>query len=145
MKKYIKGKEIKNSNQIVIITESGDYIINPTEETLLEDGWKIYSEPEKTLKQYQKSIISKLIRHDSSKNVNSFFIGDKQAWIDRDTRVSLMNSTTILKNTGQETTTLWLNGDPYTINCELLIQLLGDLEIYAIQCYNITEQHKSNI
>jgi hypothetical protein len=56
-----------------------------------------------------------------------------------------MNSTNILKNSGLETTTLWLNGKPYVISCDLLIQMLGALEIYALQCYNITEQHKSNI
>jgi hypothetical protein len=83
--------------------------------------------------------------YDKSEEVNSFFVGDIQAWIDRDTRVSLMNSTNILKDLGYETTTLWLNKHSFTINCEQLIQMLKGLEVYAIQCYNVTEQHKSNM
>jgi hypothetical protein len=56
-----------------------------------------------------------------------------------------MNSTNILKNSGVETTTLWLNGTPFTVYCDLMIQMLGALEIYALQCYNVTEQHKASI
>lgn len=97
------------------------------------------------LKGFKNYKIMELRKYDKSKKVNSFIFNEVETWIDRDTRVSLMNSTNILKNAGQETTTLWLNNTPYVLNCDLLIQLLNNLEIYALQCYNITEQHKANI
>ena len=98
-----------------------------------------------TLQSIKENILKDIERYDKSVNVNLFYVNGEGAWLDRDTRVSLMNSTTILKNSNIETTTLWLNNTPYVINCDLLIQMLGNLEIYALQCYNITEQHKAFI
>ena len=98
-----------------------------------------------TLQSLKENILKDIERYDKSVNVNLFYVNGEGAWLDRDTRVSLMNSTTILKNSNIETTTLWLNNTPYVINCDLLIQMLGNLEIYALQCYNITEQHKAFI
>jgi hypothetical protein len=98
-----------------------------------------------TLQSLKENILKDIERYDKSVNVNLFYVNGEGAWLDRDTRVSLMNSTTILKNSNIETTTLWLNNTPYVINCELLIQMLGNLEIYALQCYNVTEQHKAFI
>ena len=145
MQRYIKNGVIKNRYQITICNDEVGYVMNPEEELILADGWEIYVQPEKSIQQVRRETISSVTNYDKSINVNSFFIGDIQAWIDRDTRVSLMNSTNILKNMGQETTTLWLNNTPYVLNCDLLIQMLGALELYALQCYNVTEQHKAKI
>jgi hypothetical protein len=139
MKRYIKNEDIKYLNQILISVpvseEWVEYKTAITEEDVLNDGWLPYE----NINDEKQEKIQQVIEYDKSIDVNSFFIGSIQAWIDRDTRVSLMNSTTILKNAGQETTTLWLNNMPFVISCELLIQMLGMLEIYALQCYNVTE------
>jgi hypothetical protein len=90
------------------------------------------------LQSLKENILKDIEIYDKSVNVNLFYVNREGAWLDRDTRVSLMNSTTILKNSNIETTTLWLNNTPYVINCDLLIQMLGNLEIYALQCYNVT-------
>ena len=66
-------------------------------------------------------------------------------WISRDDRVSTMNSTTILKNAGLETVTQWYGGQKYTLSCDTLIQMLQALEIYALACYNVTEEHKAAV
>ena len=145
MKRYIKNGEINYRNKIILKNEKYGYVINPTEEMLFDDGWVEYIEPEPTLNELKYKLLNDIKKYDIAKEVNSFFVGDVQAWIDRDTRVSLMNSTQILKNSGRENTTLWLNGQPITISCDTLIQMLSDLEIYALQCYNVTEQHKSNV
>ena len=145
MKRYIKNEDIKYLNQILISVPVSDewveYRPATSEEDVLNEGWLLYE----NIDEEKQEKIQQVVEYDKSIDVNSFFIGSTQAWIDRDTRVSLMNSTTILKNAGQETTTLWLNNIPFVISCELLIQMLGMLEIYALQCYNITEQHKANI
>ena len=144
MLQYIKDNKIKFSEEITLIID-GQEINNPTHEQLLENGWIVYSHLDYDLGFQKRKKTAELNIYDHSIEVNSFFVGDIQAWIDRDTRVSLMNSTTILKNSGQETTTLWLNGQSFTIPCDGLIQMLGALEIYALQCYNVTEQHKANV
>ena len=56
-----------------------------------------------------------------------------------------MNSTTIQKAAGMEETVLWLGTIPFKINCDLAIQMLGALEIYALDCFNKTAEHKRNV
>ena len=66
-------------------------------------------------------------------------------WLDKATRVGLMNSTTIERNLGQETTELWLGEHNLIIKCDLAIQLLQQLEVYALKCFNVTAAHKKTV
>lgn len=66
-------------------------------------------------------------------------------WLDKDTRVGLMNSLTIERNAGKEESTLWFNSICVTINCDAAIQMLSSLELYALSCYNITAEHKVTV
>lgn len=83
--------------------------------------------------------------YDKSEEVNSFFLNGAKVWLDKDTRVGLMNSISIQKQMGMENTTLWLNTTPFTLNCGLALQLLGALEIYACECFNKTAEHKLGV
>ena len=56
-----------------------------------------------------------------------------------------MNSTNIAKNNHKETTTLWLGSNKLVINCDLAIKLLSDLEMYALDCFNVTAAHKKEV
>ena len=89
--------------------------------------------------------IAEIVAYDSSDNVNAFLFGGVKVWLDKATRVGLMNSTSILKASGKPTTSLWLNGAPIQMECDRLIGLLSLLEVYALECYNTTEQHKANV
>lgn len=93
----------------------------------------------------KKIILQKIKIYDRSKNVNSFTVNGSEAWIDRDTRSSLAYSTKCKLDSGQDTTALWLNGFRIEINCEVLLGLLNQLEVYALNCYDVTEQHKANV
>lgn len=119
----------------------------PTEEDLLSWGFEPYTPPvpERTLADAKVEKISEITTYDTSDAVNSFTIDGNTTWINREDRISIMNSTTILKNAGQDTTTLWDHGKKYTIPCDMLIQILSLLEIYALQCYDVTEKHKANV
>lgn len=99
----------------------------------------------KSLKFNKRNKLISLNIYDKSTNVNSFIFNGIEAWIDRNTRVSLMNSTTIKLKLKQSTTALWLNGIRLEIDCQTLINLLEQLEIYALNCYDVTEQHRANI
>ena len=145
MKRYTKNGEINYINKIILNNEKYGYVINPTEEMLFEDGWVEYIEPEPSLKELKSKLLNEIRQYDKSLDVNSFFIGEIQTWIDRDTRVSLMNSTNILKEVNQENTTLWLGNQSFTLPCDSVIQMLRSLEVYALQCYNVTAQHKANV
>lgn len=86
-----------------------------------------------------------ITKYDTSSNVNVFSLNGVDVWLNRDTRVSLMNSTTIAKNMGQENTTLWLGTIKITVKCDQAIQLLSALEMYALSCFNKTAEHKKNV
>ena len=119
----------------------------PTEEQLAEWGFVPYVPPvpERTLEIAKSEKIAQITAYDTSEAVNSFTLGNATMWISRDDRISLMNSTTILQNAGQETTTLWYGGEKYTLPCDTLIQMLSALEVYALQCYEMTEEHKAAV
>lgn len=83
--------------------------------------------------------------YDSSSAVNAFLLNGMQVWLDKATRVGLMNSTAIAKNMGQEKTTLWLGSYQLEVDCEKAIQLLSALEMYALECFNVTAAHKKAV
>lgn len=90
-------------------------------------------------------VINEITEYDLSTDVNSFYLNGNTVWLDKDTRVGLMNSTNIQKSAGMETTVLWLGTTALTINCDLAIQMLGALEMYALDCFNKTAEHKKNV
>ena len=93
----------------------------------------------------KKLMIEKINNYDESENVNSFILNGHAAWLDKNTRVGLMNSISIEKQTGHDKTTLWLGLQSFTIQIELAINLLNQLELYAKDCYNKTAEHKYHI
>lgn len=83
--------------------------------------------------------------YDQSDKVNGFKLNGMVVWLDKATRVGLMNSTTIAKSMGNENTDLWLGGYHLTVNCDKAIQLLSALEMYALECFNVTAAHKKEV
>lgn len=79
--------------------------------------------------------------YDKSIYVNSFIIRGQKAWLSKADRVGLTHSLQVQKDAGLEQSTLWLNGKSYSVNIDYLLSFLKELELYAIQCYNITQEH----
>lgn len=99
----------------------------------------------KKLKRAAIAKIAEINEYDLSSNVNSFTINGIVTWFDKADRVGLMNSTKILKDKNLDATSLWVNNTMITIKCDDLIELLRSLEIYALECYDTTSNHKQNI
>jgi hypothetical protein len=93
----------------------------------------------------QKMVLAEIDKHDTSPAVNSFILNGQRVWLDKATRVGLMNSTTIAKAMGQPTTTLWLGDAKLVVECDKAIQLLSALEMYALECFNVTAAHKKAV
>lgn len=100
---------------------------------------------EVSVESLKRQKIDEIITYDTSSNVNGFILDGEEVWLDKATRVGLMNSTQIEKAAGKETTTLWFEGKNYTLPCDTAIQMLSTLELYALECYNVTAQHKVNV
>ena len=97
------------------------------------------------LKQAKVNKIAEIAAYDTSDKVNGFILNGQIVWLDKATRVGLMNSTTIERDLGQETTELWLGEHNLIIKCDLAIQLLQQLEVYALKCFNVTATHKKEV
>lgn len=99
----------------------------------------------KTLEEAKEMLLKEIDAYDTSSAVNGFSLNGATVWLDKSTRVGLMNSTTITKAMGQPTTTLWLGESKMEVPCDTAIQLLSALEMYALECFNVTAAHKKAV
>lgn len=93
----------------------------------------------------KEMLAREIAAYDTSDAVNTFSINGADVWLDKATRVGLMNSTTIAKAAGQKTTTLWLGDAQLEVKCDKAIQLLSALELYALACFGATAAHKKAV
>lgn len=91
----------------------------------------------------RQSVLGKIAEFDTSDEVNSFGFGDTIMWIDRDTRVSLSRSLDICEKKGDENYNLCVEGvGVVTLPIITIKEMLNEIEIYAIKCYEVTFNHK---
>ena len=161
MKRYIKeidGKKIiKFENKIVIIKD-GFQIINPAEEMILEEGWVEYIETKYEIPEIQPSneekfnitkqeLIEKILEYDKSDEVNICYIKFENQqlpyWADKLERGSLKSAIQDCINCGRKNYRLDLREIKVSVevNCENALNILSQLEVYAIDCYNTTTDH----
>lgn len=93
----------------------------------------------------KETVLADIVRYDTSSAVNVFMLNGQKVWLDKATRVGLMNSTTIANAMGHATTTLWLGEAKLVVDCDKAIQLLSTLEMYALECFNVTAAHKKAV
>ena len=93
------------------------------------------------IEEVRKMKISEIQIFDKSANVNSFKIQRKSVWLDKSTRVGLFNSISIEKNAGKTHTILWYDAVKYVIPIPDALAMLNALELYALNCYNVTQSH----
>ena len=99
----------------------------------------------KTIEEAKEMLLAEIDAYDKSSAVNGFALNGAVVWLDKATRVGLMNSTSITKAMGQPTTTLWLGESKMEVPCDTAIQLLSALEMYALECFNVTAAHKKAV
>lgn len=98
-----------------------------------------------TLENAIKAKLEEITKYDVSSAVNGFYYQGSEYWLDKATRVGLMNSTRILKENDQTITTLWFNNKCLTLSVDDVIDKLSALEQYALSCYNVTASHKNAV
>ena len=158
---YIKDGQIKTRSQIVIKSQRtikdkdgnekvvGTNTFNPSEELILANGWEKYETPQLTEEEIfqieKRNILTEIQLYDVSIEVNGFYINDIQLWIDRSEREALTRRFNIELNKGKTNTTLWKNGIQFILDINTALQMLDELEYYAIQCYDNTQHHLVNV
>jgi hypothetical protein len=145
---YRKDDKIKQRKHIVLYYEDRQ-VFNPSEEELLENGWEKYELPQPTEEElFQREKQNKLTEiqlYDVSDDVNGFYLNNVRLWLDRSERETLARRFTIELNKGKTDATLWKNGIKFTLDIKTAIQMLDELEYYAIQCYDNTQEHLVNV
>ena len=146
-KKIIDGKIVIKSANEIVVRKNGQQTINPTESQILADGWVEYVKPEyvPTLEDIKARKVDEILAYDSSSNVNEFSIGGVPMWLDKATRPGLLLRFEAEGKVGRTETTLWSNGQSYTLPLEQAQQILIALELYASGCYDNTQRHIAEV
>ena len=105
----------------------------------------IYVNNKPNIKEIKELLLSLQAEYDNSAEVNSFYLNGKRVWLDKATRVGLVNSINLEKSAGKTDTILWFNNVSITIDIDKALQLLSIVEMYAKECYNNTHRHYSDI
>lgn len=93
-----------------------------------------------------KAILKTQIQgYDTSDNVNCFFLNEFPFWIDKATRVGLVNSLNMEKSAGRLFSTLWVGNHTVQLSIDFALGLLQALELYALDCYGVTAAHLATI
>ena len=121
------------------------YLMNLGEKEydLVSEEWR--ERCKATLEKAKKEKLEAILAYDTSSDVNGFMLNGNKVWLDKETRVGLMNSTQITRDMGQDTTTLWFDGYKLEVRCDMAIMLLSSLEMYALECFNVTAAHKKAV
>ena len=104
-------------------------------------GYPILVEPQYSLEDVIKNKVSEIQVFDKSECVNSFELSGRSMWLDKSTRVGLFNSISIEKQIGKSDTVLWYDAIKYIIPIPDALAMLNALELYALNCYNVTQSH----
>lgn len=121
------------------------YLMNLGEEEydLVSEEWR--ERCKATLEKAKKEKLEAILAYDTSSDVNGFMLNGNKVWLDKGTRVGLMNSIQITRDMGQDTTTMWFDGYKLEVRCDMAIMLLSSLEMYALECFNVTAAHKKAV
>lgn len=137
---YVDGKWIVlNAKQEKFHYDNPSASVNEVLDCKLTPPYTPGIEDAKERKVYQ------ITEYDKSDSVNGFSLGGKQMWLDKNTRVGLVNSISIEQAAGKETTALWYDGIKYVIPIPLALQMLNALELYALASYNVTQEHITEV
>ena len=90
----------------------------------------------------KREVLSAISTYDASDSVNTLVVNGQRGWLDKATRVGLMNGVAVAKACGMERMSLWIDGREYVMDVARLEELLVKVEVYAMGCYNVTAGHR---
>lgn len=94
------------------------------------------------LQRAKETVFVAIETYDTSPAVNGFILNGERVWLDKATRVGLMNGVGVAKACGMERMSLWIDGREYVMDVARLEELLVNVEVYAMGCYNVTAGHR---
>lgn len=110
-----------------------------------EAGYPVLRKHEPTIEDIRDIKIQELEEYDRSVAVNTFSMGNVSGWLDKATRVGLMNSISVEQASGRTETCIWLSNSRFVMPTGEAVEMLRRLEMYAIDCNNATREHAAAI
>lgn len=148
MKRYKKDKEIKFSRDITI-RKNGMVTYNPTEDMLKENGWEEYiPEAYEPTEEEQLVRVKEEKKRDIDHYVNSIKcleINGEEVSLDVDTLNKMFFRVLAEDAMHINKTNLWFNGKKHKMKTKDALELLYQLQIYFGECFDISQELKSNI
>ena len=145
-----KEREISHKN-----LETGDIITEIINEWICDVVEYENNEAVEILRQLKKSknsiqcqrliLKEQISAYDLSRYVNEFIINGIPIWLDKDTRTGLQLRFEAEAAMGKTITTLWYEGQQFTLSLDKAIEMLKAIEVYASKCYDVTQEHLYNI
>lgn len=108
-------------------------------------GYPILVAYEPTIEELRTQKIAELRAYDASESVNQFSIDNVFGWLSKSDRVGLMNSINIEKEAGRSETSIWIGDTKFVLSIERAIDMLQQLELYALACFDTTQRHTKAI
>lgn len=105
------------------------------------EGYPVLADYESTVDEIRAQKLAELRMFDASEKVNQFSINSLPGWLNKSTRVGLMNSIAVEKKAGRKETSIWLGGALFILSMEKAVDMLQQVELYALACYNVTQGH----
>lgn len=90
-------------------------------------------------------LMKAVLKHDKSKEVESFTIGNVSLWLDYEMRGKVRENLESCQQEGLTETTLRINGMEFPMTVELGWQMYYALLKYARETWNVTEIHKAAV
>ena len=103
----------------------------------------------RTLEQAKEEKISQIEGYNESDAVNGFSVVKDGVtvtdWLTPEKRSNYRNSIDAAKLVGLETLSLYVGGMPVTLPTQTAELMLAQIQLYADQCFIVTETHKANV
>lgn len=159
MEKMIFGEKqgrllVSAGGKVLVLTNGRKVVRDETEEHEAIVQWEYdgvwldcggHTDEGSLLRAAKKKALEALEAWDKGGDVNVFYVNGRQAWLDKATRVGLVNSATICKEAGDKKMSLWLGDKNYEVSCDEMLSMLRQVEMYAMGCYNTTARHRAAI
>lgn len=110
----------------------GVWLPNCASEDKVVDAAKAYVEAEIT-------------DYDQSENVNQLSVNGIGVWFGPEERAKIKQGVESCKSTGRETYDVAWNGLQISIACDNALTILAQIEVYALDCLNVTAKHKAAV
>lgn len=123
-------------------TEEGEYLYDCV---LLDMNTDAEPTEEQLTEALRNKCIEQITEYDKSAEVNTFYLNDKAYWLDFETRDRVYQGNERLRRMGRTETTLWLDGECYTLPINKAQDLISRIEVYAKDCYNVTQTHLDKV